>query len=97
MARTKNNSGENNVDPATVQANVKSSIHDELMKELLADSFEDDSTKINTEGLALVLETAKCLVSETCLRAASTAVHENCEKVGMTNVEKILTQVLCDF
>lgn len=62
------------------------------MKELLSETFDDDNMKINTEGVALVIEVAKCLVKETCQQASSCAGHTH--EGGMTQVEKCLTQTV---
>lgn len=66
----------------------------EIIKELLQGSFQDNKTKLGNDALNLVVEVAKCLVTETCLRASSQALKENCDKVDLEHVEKCLPQLV---
>ncbi|CAK1584758.1 unnamed protein product [Parnassius mnemosyne] len=97
MARNSNESGDDNIDPASVTANVRSTMKQEIIKELLNGSFHDNKTKLGNDALTLVVEVAKCLVTETCLRAASHALRETCDKVDIDHVEKCLPQLMLDF
>ncbi|XP_068620496.1 centromere protein X-like [Battus philenor] len=97
MARNANDRGEDSIDPASVTCNVKSLVKQEIIKELLNGSFQDNKTKLGNDALTLIVEVAKCLVTETCLRAASHALSEGCDKVDIEHVEKCLTQLMLDF
>ncbi|XP_041984423.1 centromere protein X-like [Aricia agestis] len=97
MARYSNETEENKIDPASVAANIKSSIKTEIIKELLQGSFQDNKTKLGNDALNLVVEVAKCLVTETCLRASSHALRETSDKVDIEHVEKCLPQLMLDF
>ncbi|CAK1553015.1 unnamed protein product [Leptosia nina] len=97
MARNSNENDDGNIDPASIVSNVKSCIKQEIIKELLHGSFQDNKTKLGNDALTLVVEVAKCLVTETCLRAASQAVKENSDKVEIEHVEKCLPQLMLDF
>lgn len=65
-----------------------------MIKELLNGSFQDNKTKLGNDALTLVVEVAKCLVTETCLRASNEALRENCDKVDFEHVEKSLPQLV---
>lgn len=54
------------------------------MKDLLYGSFEVNKSKLNNDALTLVVEVAKCLVTETCLRASSQALLEGCNNVDLS-------------
>ncbi|KAJ0173998.1 hypothetical protein K1T71_010144 [Dendrolimus kikuchii] len=97
MARNSNENENENIDPASVKANVKSTLKQEVIKELLNGSFHDNKTKLGNDALSLVVEVAKCLVTETCLRASSQALLESCEKVDIEHIEKCLPQLMLDF
>lgn len=97
MARSSNENEEDAIDPASVKANVKNSLKQEVIKELLNGSFHDNKTKLGNDALLLVVEVAKCLVTETCLRASSQALLESCDKVDVEHIEKCLPQLLLDF
>ncbi|CAF4914418.1 centromere protein X-like [Pieris napi] len=97
MARYSNETGDGNIDPASIVSNVKNNIKQEIIKELLHGSFQDNKTKLGNDALTLVVEVAKCLVTETCLRASSQALKENCDKVDIEHVEKCLPQLMLDF
>ncbi|CAB3242336.1 unnamed protein product [Arctia plantaginis] len=97
MARNSNENGDDNIDPASVTSNVKSSIKQEVIKELLNGSFQDNKTKLGNDALSLVVEVAKCLVTETCLRASTQALRESCDIVDIEHIEKCLPQLMLDF
>ncbi|KAG6458460.1 centromere protein X [Manduca sexta] len=97
MARNSNEKGEDSVDPAAVVSNVKSTFKKEIIKELLNGSFQDNKMKLGNDALLLVVEVAKCLVTETCLRASTHALQEGCEKVDIEHIEKCLPQLMLDF
>ncbi|CAG4947756.1 centromere protein X-like [Colias croceus] len=97
MARYSNENKEENIDPASISSNVKNNIKQEIIKELLHGSFQDNKTKLGNDALTLVVEVAKCLVTETCLRASSQALKESCDRVDIEHVEKCLPQLMLDF
>ncbi|KAM3956687.1 centromere protein X-like [Aphomia sociella] len=97
MARNSNENNDDNIDPSSVAANIKSSLKQEMIKELLHGSFQDNKTKLGNDALSLVVEVAKCLVTETCLRASTQALRESCDKVELEHVEKCLPQMMLDF
>ncbi|CAH0401410.1 unnamed protein product [Chilo suppressalis] len=97
MARNCNENDDDKIDPASVTANVKSSIKQEVIKDLLNGSFQDNKTKLGNDALSLVVEVAKCLVTETCLRASNQALRESCDRVELEHVEKCLPQLMLDF
>ncbi|XP_045777181.1 centromere protein X-like [Maniola jurtina] len=97
MARYSIEVDDGNIDPASVTSEVKSSIKQDIIKELLHGSFQDNKTKLDNDALTLVVEVAKCLVTETCLRASSQALLEGCNKVDLEHVEKCLPQLMLDF
>ncbi|XP_063386090.1 centromere protein X-like [Cydia fagiglandana] len=97
MARNSNENKDDNIDPASVASNVKNTFKQDVIKELLNSSFEDNKTKLGNDALSLVVEVAKCLVTETCLRASSQALRESCDKVDIEHVEKCLPQLMLDF
>ncbi|XP_063540224.1 centromere protein X-like [Cydia strobilella] len=97
MARNSNENKDDNIDPASVASNVKNNFKQDVIKELLNSSFEDNKTKLGNDALSLVVEVAKCLVTETCLRASSQALRESCDKVDIEHVEKCLPQLMLDF
>lgn len=69
-------------------------IFQDVIKELLNGSFQDNKTKLGNDALSLVVEVAKCLVTETCLRASSHALREACDKVDIDHIEKCLPQLV---
>ncbi|XP_011560344.2 centromere protein X [Plutella xylostella] len=85
------------IDPASVASNVKCSFKQDIIKDLLNSSFQDNKTKLGNDALTLVVEVAKCLVQETCLRASSQALRDSCDKVDLEHVEKCLPQLMLDF
>ncbi|CAH0713174.1 unnamed protein product, partial [Brenthis ino] len=97
MARYSNENNEDKIDPACVASNVKSFIKQDIIKELLHGSFQDNKTKLGNDALTLVVEVAKCLVTETCLRATNEALREGSDKVDIEHVEKCLPQLMLDF
>lgn len=97
MARYSNENENGNIDPAYVASNVKSYIKQDLIKELLNGSFQDNKTKLGNDALTLVVEVAKCLVTETCLRASNEALREGSNKVDFDHVEKCLPQLMLDL
>ncbi|KAI5642928.1 CENP-S associating centromere protein X domain-containing protein [Phthorimaea operculella] len=97
MARNSNENEEDNIDPASVTSNVKTTFKQEAIKELLNGSFQDNKTKLGNDALSLVVEVAKCLVTETCLRASNQALRESSDKVDIEHVEKCLPQLMLDF
>ncbi|KAJ8717384.1 hypothetical protein PYW07_005964 [Mythimna separata] len=97
MARNSNENDEDNIDPASVTSNVKNTLKQEVIKELLHGSFQDNKTKLGNDALSLVVEVAKCLVTETCLRASSHALRESCDRVDIEHIEKCLPQLMLDF
>ncbi|XP_026763451.1 centromere protein X-like [Galleria mellonella] len=97
MARNSIENDDDNIDPASVASNIKSSLKQEVIKELLHGSFQDNKTKLGNDALSLIVEVAKCLVTETCLRASTQALRESCDKVELEHVEKCLPQLMLDF
>ncbi|XP_049877141.1 centromere protein X-like [Pectinophora gossypiella] len=97
MARNSNENDDDNIDPASVTSHVKSNFKQEVIKELLNGSFQDNKSKLGNDALSLVVEVAKCLVTETCLRASSQALRESSDKVDIEHVEKCLPQLMLDF
>ncbi|KAL0820219.1 hypothetical protein ABMA28_006141 [Loxostege sticticalis] len=97
MARNCNENDDEKIDPTSVTSNVKSTIKQDIIKDLLNGSFQDNKTKLGNDALSLVVEVAKCLVTETCLRASSQALRESCERVDLEHVEKCLPQLMLDF
>ena len=65
-----------------------------MIKELLNGSFQDNKTKLGNDALTLVVEVAKCLVTETCLRASNEALREGSDEVDFKHVEKCLPQLV---
>ncbi|KAH9635837.1 hypothetical protein HF086_002397 [Spodoptera exigua] len=94
MARNSNENEEDSIDPASVTSNVKHTIKQEVIKELLNGSFQDNKTKLGNDALSLVVEVAKCLVTETCLRASTHALRESCDRVDIEHIEKCLPQLV---
>ncbi|XP_026495431.1 centromere protein X-like [Vanessa tameamea] len=97
MARYNNENDSDKIDPTTVASELKSNIKQDIIKELLHGSFQDNKTKLGNEALTLVVEIAKCLVTETCLRASSEALRDGSDKVDFEHVEKCLPQLMLDF
>ncbi|XP_023939269.1 centromere protein X [Bicyclus anynana] len=97
MARHSFEVDDDNIDPASVPSEVKCSIKQDVIKQLLHGSFQDNKTKLDNDALTLVVEVAKCLVTETCLRASSHALQEGYCKVDFEHVEKCLPQLMLDF
>ncbi|XP_059059641.1 centromere protein X-like [Achroia grisella] len=97
MARNSNENDDDNIDPTSVASNIKNSLKQEVIKELLHGSFQDNKTKLGNDALSLIVEVAKCLVTETCLRASTQALRESCDKVELEHVEKCLPQLMLDF
>ncbi|XP_060805606.1 centromere protein X isoform X2 [Amyelois transitella] len=89
MARNCNENDDESIDPTSITSNVKSSVKQ--------GSFQDNKTKLGNDALSLIVEVAKCLVTETCLRASNQALRENCDKVELEHVEKCLPQLMLDF
>ncbi|NP_001268381.1 centromere protein X-like [Bombyx mandarina] len=87
----------NNIDPATLLSNVKSTIKKDVIKELLENHFQESKTKIAPHALMLLADVAKCLVTETCLRAVKQAQREGSNKVDVEHIEKCLPQLMLDF
>lgn len=84
----------NNIDPATLLSNVKSTIKKDVIKELLENHFQESKTKIAPHALMLLADVAKCLVTETCLRAVKQAQREGSNKVDVEHIEKCLPQLV---
>ncbi|CAG9795574.1 unnamed protein product [Diatraea saccharalis] len=97
MARNCNENDDDSIDPTSVTSNVKNTIKQEVIKDLLNGSFQDNKTKLGNDALSLVVEVAKCLVTETCLRASNQALRESCDRVELEHVEKCLPQLMLDF
>ncbi|XP_026321082.1 centromere protein X-like [Hyposmocoma kahamanoa] len=97
MARNTDENDDGNINPASVASNVKNTFKQEVIKELLNGSFQDNKTKLGNDALSLVVEVSKCLVTEICLRASNQALRENCDKVDIEHVEKCLPQLMLDF
>lgn len=84
-------------EPSANKINSVFFFYKEVIKELLNSSFEDNKTKLGNDALSLVVEVAKCLVTETCLRASNQALRESCDKVDIEHVEKCLPQLVMIF
>ncbi|XP_053615024.1 centromere protein X-like [Plodia interpunctella] len=97
MARNCNENDDESIDPTSITSHVKSTIKNDIIKELIQGSFQDNKTKLGNDALSLVVEVAKCLVTETCLRASNQALRETCDKVELEHVEKCLPQLMLDF
>ncbi|VVD03845.1 unnamed protein product [Leptidea sinapis] len=97
MARKSNENKDEHIDTASIFANLQNNIKQEIIKELLNGSFQDNKTKLGNDALTLVVEVAKALVTETCLRASTQALREGSDKVDIEHVEKCLPQLMLDF
>ncbi|XP_045452621.1 centromere protein X-like [Melitaea cinxia] len=97
MAKYTDENDEDKIDPAAIVSEIESNIKQEIIKELLHGSFQDTKTKLGNDALTLVVEIAKCLVTETCLRASTEALSENSDKIDLKHVEQCLPQLMLDF
>ncbi|CAH2235389.1 uncharacterized protein LOC120633487 [Pararge aegeria] len=95
MARQSLEVDDDNEDTTSVTAELKSAIKQDFMKQLL--NGQDKNLKIEDEALNMVVEVAKCLVKDTCLRASNQALLEGCNEVNAEHVKKCFPKLKLDF
>lgn len=66
----------------------------EVIKQVMIETFEDNKTKLSSDTVQLVSEIARSLCNEACLRAATRAIQDGSDKIDIDHLEKILPQLV---
>ncbi|XP_028843272.1 centromere protein X isoform X2 [Denticeps clupeoides] len=69
----------------------------ETVSKLLTNFFKENKTKTSGDAVTLMTEMLKVFVEEAARRALEQAASEDCSRVEVDHVEKILPQLLLDF
>ncbi|KAG9263965.1 centromere protein X isoform X2 [Astyanax mexicanus] len=69
----------------------------DMMGKLLTMFFKDEKTKAGNDAVILMAELLNVFVVEAARRAMKQAENEDCRRVDLEHVEKILPQLLLDF